>query len=73
MGSKRAKSNRGRFFRRRSVKTVQLEGVEEIHVINPKRSRDAAWQWVEILGESSGNQKITEATRRWAYNGSKYP
>jgi hypothetical protein len=48
MASKRAKSNRGRFFGKRRAKTVQLRAGEEIHAIDPKRSRDEAWAYVDL-------------------------
>jgi hypothetical protein len=54
MSSKRAKSNRGRFFGKRRVKPVRPKAGEEIHVIDPRASRDEAWRLIEVM--RLGNQ-----------------
>jgi hypothetical protein len=56
MASKRAKSNRGRFFGKRRAKTVQLK-VEEIGAIDPRASRDDAWAYFDLNFDFSRNQK----------------
>lgn len=48
MGSKRAKSNRARFFAKRYAKAVQPEAPDEIRTIDPRASRDEAWRFLEM-------------------------
>ena len=48
MASKRARSNRGRYFGRRRAKTVQLKAGEEIHALDPRASRDEAWAYYDL-------------------------
>jgi hypothetical protein len=48
MASKRAKSNRGRFFGKRRMRPVRPKAGEEIHVVDPRASRDEAWTYYEM-------------------------
>jgi hypothetical protein len=70
MASKRAKSNRGRFFGRRCGKTVQLRGADEIGAIDPRASRESACKFLDLeMFDDSRNQKPAEANIKAAYAG----
>jgi hypothetical protein len=49
MASKRAKSNRGRYFGRRRAKTVRSEVLNDIRALDPRVSRDAAWAYYDEM------------------------
>jgi hypothetical protein len=60
--SKRAKSNRARFFGSRRAKTVRPKAGEEIHAIDPRASRESAWKFLDLeMFDDSRNQKPAEA------------
>jgi hypothetical protein len=73
MASKRANQQRP-IFRQAPREGGQLEAREEIHVINPTRSRDDAWRFLEMnpleFQEIKGfNQRETESPPRRAQGG----
>jgi len=51
MASKRAKSNRGRYFGKRRAKTVRIKACDEIRPLDPRESRDAAWTYYEEMDQ----------------------
>jgi hypothetical protein len=56
MGSRRAKSNRGRHFGRRCAKAVAQLEREDVRVIDPLRDRDECWRWLELVDDFPGFQ-----------------
>ena len=50
-------SNRAKFFGRRHAKAVHLKAGEEIHVIDPRASRDEAWAYFDLDLEFSRIKK----------------
>jgi hypothetical protein len=55
-----AKPGKSRFFDRRKRKAVVVEAPAAPDIEDPRRSRDAAWRFLEILDDSR-NQKPASA------------
>jgi hypothetical protein len=51
------KAGRAKFFGSRRKKQFTKSEVMQVVKLDPKVSREAAWEWFEILTESSLNQR----------------